>query len=146
MWRVKIAPIGTLTRIFSLESGALPACPFPAGTLIVCRAVYLFVHCAHFIALSNPFHYKDISLHCFKIPELDDGLLQLLNARVPHDILNPQVDVVVDPEPIDAQSDDYALDDDVIVQDMKSSICLMQNTLTYLIEFCNCLYFPFNYK
>ena len=25
---------------------------------IVCRAVYLFVHCAHFIALSNPFHYN----------------------------------------------------------------------------------------
>ena len=42
----------------SLESGALPACPFPAGTLIVrvCRAVYLFVHCAHFIALSDPLH------------------------------------------------------------------------------------------
>ena len=58
MWRVKIAPIGTRTRIVSLKSGALPACPFPAGTLIVCRAVYLFVHCAHFIALSNPFHYS----------------------------------------------------------------------------------------
>ena len=28
----------------------------------VCRAVYLFVHCAHFIALSNPFHYTIISL------------------------------------------------------------------------------------
>ena len=40
-----------------LESGALPACPFPAGTLISCRTVYLFVHCAHFIALSIPFHY-----------------------------------------------------------------------------------------
>ena len=24
----------------------------------VCRALYLFVHCAHFIALSNPFHYN----------------------------------------------------------------------------------------
>ena len=55
--QVKIAPIGTRTRIFSLESGALQACPFPAGTLIVCPAMYLFVHCAHFIALSNPFHY-----------------------------------------------------------------------------------------
>ena len=61
---------------------------------------------------------EDISLHCFKIPELHDGLLQLVNARVPHDILNPQVDAVVDPEPIDAQSDDELLDDDVIVQDM----------------------------
>ena len=60
MWRVKIASIGTRTRFVSLESGALPACPFPTGTLIVCRAVYLFVHCAHFIALSNPFHYKII--------------------------------------------------------------------------------------
>ena len=65
LWRVKIAPIGTRTRIISLESGALPACPFPAGTLIVrvCRAVYLFVHCAHFIALSNPFHYISKDLH-----------------------------------------------------------------------------------
>ena len=48
-------------RLSGLELGllflALPACPFPAGTLIVCRAVYLFVHCAHFIVLSNPFHY-----------------------------------------------------------------------------------------
>ena len=42
----------------SLESGALPACPFPAGTLIVCRAVYLFLHCAHFIALSMSFLYS----------------------------------------------------------------------------------------
>ena len=57
LWRVKIAPIGTRTRIVILESGALPACLFPVGTLIICRAVYLFVHCAHFIALSNPFHY-----------------------------------------------------------------------------------------
>ena len=33
---------------FTLESGALPACPFPAGILISCRAVYinLSVHCA----------------------------------------------------------------------------------------------------
>ena len=58
-----IAPIRTRTRIVSLESGALPACLFPAGTLIVCRAVYLFVHCAHFIALSNPFHYNRFYLH-----------------------------------------------------------------------------------
>ena len=35
---VKIAPIGTRTRIVILESGALPACPFPAGTLIICCA------------------------------------------------------------------------------------------------------------
>ena len=54
-----MAPIETRTRIVSLESGALPACPFPAGTLIICCAVYeyLFVHCAHFIALSMSFHY-----------------------------------------------------------------------------------------
>ena len=53
-------PSGTRTQNVSLESGAVPACPFPAGTLIVrvCRAVNLFVHCAHFIALSNPFHYN----------------------------------------------------------------------------------------
>ena len=42
----------------TLESGALPACPFPAGTLISFRAVYLLVHCTHFIALSIPFHYS----------------------------------------------------------------------------------------
>ena len=41
-----------------LESGALPACLFPAGALIICRAVYLFVHCAHFIAFSMSFHYS----------------------------------------------------------------------------------------
>ena len=63
VWRVKIAPIGTRTRIVSFESGALPASPFPAGTLIVCRAVYLFVHCAHFITLSNPFHYTCMYLY-----------------------------------------------------------------------------------
>ena len=43
----------------TLESGALPACPFPAGTIIICRstrAVYLFVHCAH-LELSMSFHY-----------------------------------------------------------------------------------------
>ena len=57
VWRVKMVIIGTRNRIVSFESGALPACPFPAGTLIVRRAVYLFVHCAHFIALANPFHY-----------------------------------------------------------------------------------------
>ena len=52
-----MAPIGTRNPIVSLESGALPACPFPAGTLIVCCAVFVFVHCDHFIMLSNPFHY-----------------------------------------------------------------------------------------
>ena len=31
-------------RAFALESGTLPACQFPAGTLISYRAVYLFVH------------------------------------------------------------------------------------------------------
>ena len=54
----KLRLLGLDLGIVSLESGALPACPFPAGTLIVCRGVYLFVHCAHFIALSNPFHYN----------------------------------------------------------------------------------------
>ena len=51
---VKIAHIGTRT----LESGDLSACPFPAGTLNSCRAVYSFVHCAHFIAFSIQFHYN----------------------------------------------------------------------------------------
>ena len=57
---VKIA--GLELGTFTLESAALPACPFPAGTLILCRAVYLSVHCAHFLALSIPFHYQ-----CFVI-------------------------------------------------------------------------------
>lgn len=48
--------LGALT----LESGALPVCPITAGTLIVCRAVYLSVHCPNFITLSFPFHYKCI--------------------------------------------------------------------------------------
>ena len=51
----KIAPIGTRTQIVSFESGVVPACPFPAGTIIVCRAVYLFVYCAHFRALPLSF-------------------------------------------------------------------------------------------
>ena len=46
-WRLSGLELG----IVSLESGALPACPFQAGTLIVCRAVYLFVHCAQFRAV-----------------------------------------------------------------------------------------------
>ena len=60
-----MATIGTRTqncfsrvwRSGELKIGALAACPFPAGTLIICRAIYLFVHCAHFIALSMSFHY-----------------------------------------------------------------------------------------
>ena len=58
-WSIKTVVIkmafmvpGLELGIDSLESGALLAFPFPAGTLIICRAVYLFVHCAHFIALS----------------------------------------------------------------------------------------------
>ena len=47
---IKMRLSGLELRIVFLESGALPACPFPAG--------YLFVHCAHFIALSMPFHYN----------------------------------------------------------------------------------------
>ena len=54
---VKIAFIGTRTQIVTLESGALPACLFPAWTLISCRAAYIrtrrtvSVHCAHCIPL-----------------------------------------------------------------------------------------------
>ena len=68
-----MAPIGTRTQIVFLESGALPACPFPAGTLIirVCRAVYeyLFVHYAHIIlvALSVPFHYICLMIIYYEI-------------------------------------------------------------------------------
>ena len=56
-----------------IESGALPAFPFLAGTLIICRAVYLFVHCAHFIALSNPFHYTASSFTKAMSSLLRDG-------------------------------------------------------------------------
>ena len=35
----------------------LSSCPFQVGTFIICGAMYLFVHCAHFIALSMSFHY-----------------------------------------------------------------------------------------
>ena len=42
----KMAPIGTRIEIVSLESGALPACLFPAGTLITYSYMYV-VQCAH---------------------------------------------------------------------------------------------------
>ena len=38
----KIAPIGTRTRKVSLESGALPACPFPATDCMSC-SVFKFI-------------------------------------------------------------------------------------------------------
>ena len=54
---VKMAPTvsGLELRIVSVKSGALPACPFPAGTLIYMSCSVLFVHCAHFIALTYIF-------------------------------------------------------------------------------------------
>ena len=56
----RISNNGLELRIVSLEPGALPACPFTAGTLItsIRRAVYLFVHCGHFMALSMSFYYR----------------------------------------------------------------------------------------
>ena len=49
-----MAPIGTRTQnCFSrVRRSAGLSIPGPAGTLIICRTVYLFVHCAHYIALS----------------------------------------------------------------------------------------------
>ena len=83
-----MAPIGTRTLIVSLESGALPACPFPAGTLIIWVAVYLFLHCAHFIALSMSFHYKIFRpLHWRSVNLLLKGLKN-------RDGINPDTDPV----------------------------------------------------
>ena len=50
------------SELFFVESGALPGCQFQAGTLIVCRVMYLFVHCTHFKAFSNLFYYNSITI------------------------------------------------------------------------------------
>ena len=59
-----------IPEISALESGALPACPLPAETHIICRAVYLFVGCAHFIELSMSFNYISRGT-CYKFEPRD---------------------------------------------------------------------------
>lgn len=64
---------------------------------------------------------EDDQLHCFRIPDLSDGLRRLTEARaVPVVPLayNNEENVQAPIEPVDALTDDEERDDDVLVDDM----------------------------
>ena len=67
-----MAPIGTRIRnCFSrVRRSAGVSIPGQDTDCTVCRAVYLFVHCALFIALLNLFHYSSITFTNYYIKSM----------------------------------------------------------------------------
>ena len=55
---IKMVPIGTRTQNCFSQIRRSAGLSIPGRDTYWCRAVYLFVHCSHFIALSMQFHYK----------------------------------------------------------------------------------------